>query len=54
MQTVPHFDRIGEENAFTVLARAAELAAGGMEVINCECRMNSPQKCRSKNPQFAC
>jgi Ca2+-binding RTX toxin-like protein len=20
----------------------------------CECRMNSPQKCRSKNPQFAC
>jgi Ca2+-binding RTX toxin-like protein len=22
--------------------------------IVCECRMNSPQKCRSKNPQFAC
>jgi hypothetical protein len=21
---------------------------------DCECRMNSPQKCRSKNPQFAC
>jgi hypothetical protein len=22
--------------------------------VDCECRMNSPQKCRSKNPQFAC
>jgi phage terminase large subunit-like protein len=23
-------------------------------LVPCECRMNSPQKCRSKNPQFAC
>ena len=28
------FDRIGEENAFAVLARATQLAAGGMDVIN--------------------
>jgi len=28
------FSRIGEENAFAVLARAAELAAGGRDVIN--------------------
>ncbi|MEX0286697.1 MAG: pyridoxal phosphate-dependent aminotransferase [Paracoccaceae bacterium] len=34
MQTVPNFDRIGEENAFAVLARANQLAAGGMDVIN--------------------
>ncbi|MDF0600816.1 pyridoxal phosphate-dependent aminotransferase [Psychromarinibacter sp. C21-152] len=34
MQTVAAFDRIGEENAFAVLARAGELAAGGMDVIN--------------------
>ncbi len=34
MQTVSNFDRIGEENAFSVLARAGELAAGGMDVIN--------------------
>lgn len=34
MKTIANFDRIGEENAFTVLARAAELAAGGMDVIN--------------------
>ncbi|MEL7116447.1 MAG: pyridoxal phosphate-dependent aminotransferase [Pseudomonadota bacterium] len=34
MQTMAGFDRIGEENAFTVLARAAALAAGGMDVIN--------------------
>ncbi len=34
MKTIPGFDRIGEENAFAVLARAAELAAGGMDVIN--------------------
>ena len=34
MQTIAGFDRIGEENAFAVLARAAELAAGGMDVIN--------------------
>ena len=34
MQTFAGFDRIGEENAFAVLARAGELAAGGMDVIN--------------------
>ena len=34
MQTVANFDRIGEENAFTVLARAGALAAQGMDVIN--------------------
>lgn len=34
MQTVENFDRIGEENAFAVLARANALAAGGMDVIN--------------------
>lgn len=34
MHTVPNFDRIGEENAFAVLARANQLASGGMEVIN--------------------
>lgn len=34
MKTVENFNRIGEENAFTVLARAAELATGGMDVIN--------------------
>ncbi len=34
MQTVANFDRIGEENAFAVLARANALAAGGMDVIN--------------------
>ena len=34
MQTVANFDRIGEENALTVLARAGALAAQGMDVIN--------------------
>ncbi|MDU8942078.1 pyridoxal phosphate-dependent aminotransferase [Ovoidimarina sediminis] len=34
MQTIAEFDRIGEENAFAVLARAAELARSGMDVIN--------------------
>ncbi len=34
MQTVENFDRIGEENAFAVLARANALASGGMDVIN--------------------
>lgn len=34
MKTISGFDRIGEENAFTVLARATELANGGMDVIN--------------------
>ena len=34
LKTVSGFDRIGEENAFAVLARAGALAAGGMDVIN--------------------
>ena len=34
MRTVANFDRIGEENAFAVLARATALAGGGMDVIN--------------------
>lgn len=34
MHTVPNFDRIGEENAFAVLARANHLASEGMDVIN--------------------
>jgi aspartate/methionine/tyrosine aminotransferase len=32
--TIAGFDRIGEENAFAVLARATELAAEGRDVIN--------------------
>ncbi len=32
--TISGFDRIGEENAFAVLARATELASTGMDVIN--------------------
>ena len=34
LKTVPGFDRIGEENAFAVLARAVELSAQGKDVIN--------------------
>jgi len=34
MITVDNFNRIGEENAFAVLARAGALAAQGMDVIN--------------------
>jgi len=34
VKTIAGFDRIGEENAFAVLARAGELAASGMDVIN--------------------
>ena len=34
MHTVANFDRMGEENAFAVLARAGALAAKGMDVIN--------------------
>jgi aspartate/methionine/tyrosine aminotransferase len=34
LQTVAAFDRIGEENAFAVLARANALAAQGRDVIN--------------------
>ena len=34
LQTIAAFDRIGEENAFAVLARATALAAQGRNVIN--------------------
>jgi len=34
MKTIDNFDRIGEENAFAVLARANALAAQGREIIN--------------------
>ena len=34
LRTISAFDRIGEENAFAVLARATELAAQGRDVIN--------------------
>src|SRR6201985_3095004 len=34
MHTIAAFDRIGEENAFAVLARATALAAQGRHVIN--------------------
>jgi len=34
LKTVPAFDRIGEENAFAVLARATELVAKGRDIIN--------------------
>lgn len=34
MKTIDSFDRIGEENAFAVLARAGELAAQGKDIIN--------------------
>jgi len=34
LKTVAAFDRIGEENAFAVLARATKLASEGMDVIN--------------------
>ncbi|HEV1999713.1 MAG TPA: pyridoxal phosphate-dependent aminotransferase, partial [Xanthobacteraceae bacterium] len=34
MRVVPAFERIGEENAFTVLARATELAAQGRDIVN--------------------
>jgi aspartate aminotransferase len=34
LKTVAGFDRIGEENAFAVLARATKLAAEGKDVIN--------------------
>src|ERR1051326_7065189 len=34
MKTVTNFDRIGEENAFAVLARATALAAQGRDIIN--------------------
>jgi aspartate/methionine/tyrosine aminotransferase len=34
LQTVPAFDRLGEENAFAVLARATALAQQGKDIIN--------------------
>src|ERR1700744_10239 len=34
LHTIAAFDRIGEENAFAVLARATALAAQGREIIN--------------------
>ena len=34
LKTIPGFDRIGEENAFAVLARANELASQGRDIIN--------------------
>ena len=34
LKTVAAFDRIGEENAFAVLARAVQLAAQGRDIIN--------------------
>ncbi len=34
LQTISAFDRIGEENAFAVLARATELAHSGRDIIN--------------------
>jgi len=34
LKTVASFDRIGEENAFAVLARATELAARGRDIVN--------------------
>ncbi|HVZ14009.1 MAG TPA: aminotransferase class I/II-fold pyridoxal phosphate-dependent enzyme, partial [Bauldia sp.] len=34
LHTIAGFDRIGEENAFAVLARATELAAEGKHIIN--------------------
>jgi aspartate/methionine/tyrosine aminotransferase len=34
MKTINNFDRIGEENAFAVLARANALAAQGRDIIN--------------------
>jgi aspartate aminotransferase len=34
LQTIAGFGRIGEENAFTVLARAAELASQGRDIVS--------------------
>src|ERR1700761_7439003 len=34
LKTITAFDRIGEENAFAVLARATQLAAQGRDIIN--------------------
>jgi hypothetical protein len=42
------------EKRLTQVNRALKRKAIPGVRIECECRMNSPQKCRSKNPQFAC
>src|ERR1039458_7638288 len=34
LRTITAFDRLGEENAFAVLARATQLAAQGRDIIN--------------------
>src|ERR1700751_3257913 len=34
LSTIAAFDRIGEENAFAVLARATALAAAGRDIVN--------------------
>src|SRR6476469_63829 len=34
LHTVAAFDRLGEENAFAVLARATALAAAGKDIVN--------------------
>ncbi|WP_029353377.1 pyridoxal phosphate-dependent aminotransferase [Bosea sp. 117] len=34
LRPIPAFDRIGEENAFAVLARATELAGQGRDIVN--------------------
>jgi aspartate aminotransferase len=34
LKTIANFDRIGEENAFAVLARATQLASQGRDIIN--------------------
>ncbi|MFN3766268.1 MAG: pyridoxal phosphate-dependent aminotransferase [Aliihoeflea sp.] len=34
LQTISAFDRIGEENAFAVLARATELSQSGKDIVN--------------------
>src|ERR1700732_1641742 len=34
LKTIAAFDRIGEENAFAVLARATDLAHQGRDIIN--------------------
>jgi len=34
LKTIAAFDRMGEENAFAVLARATALAAQGRDIVN--------------------
>jgi aspartate aminotransferase len=40
LSVVPAFSRIGEENAFAVLARATELAAQGLPPIRNSCGLD--------------